>query len=64
MKFGRCVGIAGYQQFLTVSLDYKNTNFTNSSDQTSGILAAILLSEVGQATVVKQIEMYSNRLES
>ena len=56
MKVGRCVGIAGYQQFLTVSPDYKNTNFTNSSNQISGILAAILLSEVGQA--------YSNTLES
>ena len=49
MNVGQCVGIAGCQTvqvlviILTVSLGYNNKNFINSSDQTSGILAAVVI---------------------
>ena len=48
MNVGRCVGIAGCQTVqvlvitLTVSPGY-NKYFINSSDQTSGILAAVVI---------------------
>ena len=61
MNVGRCVGIAGCQtaqalvitSWLTVSPGYNNYKFSNSSDQTSGIVAAILSSEIGQAMVLR-----------
>ena len=49
MNVGRCVGIAGCQTaqvlviILTVSPGYYNYKFSNSSDQTSGIVAAIVI---------------------